>query len=163
MNRKQTLRHLVTSAVIAAAYAVLSLVSTALGLAFGPVQLRLSEVLCILPLYTPGAVWGLVIGCVISNLFSPLGLIDIVFGSVATLLGAVFTYLLRNCRFRAISLLPPVVFNALIVGAELCLFTEEVGFFAAAAGVAVGQTLAVIVCGLPLTRFLDRKNIFRQD
>lgn len=163
MNNKQTVKQLVTGAVIAAAYVVLSLLSTALGLAFGPVQFRLSEVLCVLPIFTPSAVWGLTVGCIISNLFSPLGAVDLVFGTAATLLAALLTLLLKDCRFTLLPLLPPVICNAVIVGAELSIFLGEVGFFAAAAGVALGEAVVVIGCGLPLCRFLKKKNIFLQD
>lgn len=162
MKTKEFIRSVITGGIIAAAYAALSFVSSALGIAFGPVQFRLSEALCVLPIYTPSAIWGLTLGCVISNIASPLGIVDIVFGSAATLLAAVFSYLLRNTKFRILPLMSPVICNAVIVGTELSLILGDVGFFAAAAGVAVGEAVVILALGLPITRVLDRKNIFKQ-
>ena len=81
-------RTLVTAALIAAAYAALTYVSAAMGLAYGEVQFRLSEALCVLAAFTPAAIPGLTIGCVLGNITSPLGIADIVFGAAATLLSA---------------------------------------------------------------------------
>ncbi len=94
-------------------YVALTLVSNAFGLANGAVQLRLSEALTVLPYFTPAAVPGLFIGCVVSNIITGCALWDIIFGSIATLLAAVTTHLLR--KYKWLAPVPPVVFNALII------------------------------------------------
>lgn len=100
------------AAMIAAIYVVITLVFAPFS--YGEVQVRLSEALTILPVFTPAAVPGLFIGCLISNILGGCIVPDIIFGSIATLLGAVFTYLLRN-QSRFLAPLPPIIANALIV------------------------------------------------
>lgn len=102
------------SAVIAAIYVVLSMLANALGLASGAIQFRISEALTILPVFTPAAIPGLTIGCIISNVLTGCTLIDIVFGSVATLIGAIGTYLLRKSPCW-LTPLPPIIANTVIV------------------------------------------------
>ncbi len=104
---------LTRAAMIAALYVVLTVVANALGLASGTIQIRFSEALTILPYFTVSAVPGLFVGCLVSNLVTGCALPDIVFGSLATLLGAVGTYLLR--RHKWLASLPPVAANAVIV------------------------------------------------
>ena len=156
MKTKIDVKFVATSAVIAAAYVALSFVSAAFGLAFGPVQFRISEVLCVLPVFTPAAIPGLFVGCILTNLisFSPL---DILFGSLATLIAAVLTYWLRNIKFKKIPLLaffPPVIVNAVIVGAEIAVFFMPnkallPAFLISAAQVFLGQAAVCYVLGVP--------------
>ncbi len=101
------------TAMIAALYVVLTFVANALGLANGAVQIRFSEALTILPFFTAAAIPGLTIGCLLSNILTGCALLDIIFGSLATLIGAVFTYLLRRSKWMAP--FPPIVANTLIV------------------------------------------------
>jgi len=98
-------------AAIAALYVVLTLVFAPIS--FGPVQLRVAEALCILPMFTPAAIPGLFIGCLIANLLGGGIILDVVFGSLATLIGAVLGYMLRSNRWLVP--LPAVIANALIV------------------------------------------------
>lgn len=98
-------------AAIAALYVVLTLVFAPIS--FGPVQLRIAEALCILPMFTPAAVPGLFIGCLIANLLGGGIMLDVVFGSLATLIGAILGYMLRSNRWLVP--LPAVIANALIV------------------------------------------------
>ena len=100
-------------AVIAALYVALTYVSAVLGLSSGAVQIRLGEVLCILPVFLPSAVPGLTIGCLLANLLTGSAALDVVFGPVATLLGALGTRLLRT--YPGLRLLPPILSNAVIV------------------------------------------------
>ena len=100
------------AAVIAAIYVVLTLLFAPFS--YGEVQVRLSEALTILPVFTPAAVPGLFVGCRLSNILGGCIVPDIIFGSLATLTGAVFTYLLRN-QSRFLAPLPPILANALIV------------------------------------------------
>ena len=103
------------AAVIAAMYVVLTFVSSSLGLASGEIQIRLSEMLCILPAFTPAAIPGLFLGCLLSNLLTGCTVIDIVFGSLATLIAAVLSYQLRNNKYPLLVTVPPVVANMIVV------------------------------------------------
>lgn len=100
------------AAMIAAIYVVLTLIFAPFG--YGEVQVRISEALTILPVFTPAAVPGLFIGCLLSNILGGCIVPDIIFGSLATLLGAVFTYMLRN-QSRFLAPVPPILANALIM------------------------------------------------
>ncbi len=111
--KKNNVLFLTQAAMIAALYVVLTFLSNIFGLASGAIQIRISEALTILPYFTPVAVPGLFIGCLISNLLTGCALFDVLFGSLATLLGAVGTRLLRRVKWLAP--LPPIVANTLIV------------------------------------------------
>ena len=165
-------RFLAQAAVIAALYAVLTYVAGAVNLAYGPVQFRFSEALTILPVFTPAAIPGLALGCFLANLGSPLGVVDWVFGTLATLLAAVMSYGLRNLRFKGLpvlSALPPVLTNTVIVGLEVsCL--SSIGAFAwqnfswaaygaSALSVGVGELVVCLVLGLPLFVLLQRAGL----
>ena len=111
--RNKSVTYVVQAAVIAALYVVLTLLANALGLSSYSIQVRFSEALCILPFFTPAAIPGLWIGCLTANLMTGAIIWDIVFGSIATLIGAVGTYLLRKHKFACT--LPPVIANMVIV------------------------------------------------
>lgn len=104
---------LVQAAMIAAIYVVLTFLANAFGLANYAIQVRFSEALTILPYFTPAAIPGLFIGCILSNILTGCALPDIIFGSLATLIGAVFTYKLR--RFKWLAPVPPIVANVIVV------------------------------------------------
>ena len=125
MQKLQT-QHLTRAAAVGAAYAVLSLFSSVFSLTFGVVQCRFSEALCVLPFFFPETVWGLLAGCLITNLLSPYGLLDLIVGSLATLIAALLT---ARCRKKWLAPLPPVVLNTLLVGAVIAY--EETGLTAA--------------------------------
>ena len=128
MNSKKGTRYLTEAAVIAAMYAGLTLMQNFLlpGSASASVQIRISEALCALCVITPAAIPGVTVGCVIANLTSLSTMpLDLVFGPVATLLAGILMYKFRNIRIKSVpllSLLMPVVFNAVIVGLELTFF-----------------------------------------
>ena len=103
---------LTQAAMIAAIYVVLTYVFAPFS--FGEIQIRISEALTILPLFTPAAIPGLFIGCLIGNILGGAILPDIIFGSLATLLGAVFTWLLRGHR-KFLGPVPPIAANTIIV------------------------------------------------
>ena len=111
MNK--TTRYLTQGAIIAALYVVLTFIANALGLANGVIQVRFSEALTILPFFTPAGIPGLMIGCLLSNILTGCSIFDIIFGTLATFIGAVFTYLLRKHKFLAP--VPPIVANVLII------------------------------------------------
>lgn len=112
MRRTRTLL-IVQGAIIAAIYTVLTIFVNSFGLANGMIQIRVSEALCVLPVFTPAAIPGLFVGCLISNIITGCVIWDIVFGSLTTLLAAFITYKLRNTK--VLYLLPPIVLNALVI------------------------------------------------
>ncbi len=170
MSKRTSLsRFVVTAALISAAYAVLTYVSAAFGLAYLGVQFRLSEALNILAVFTPAAVPGLTIGCIIGNLGSPLGIIDVAVGTLATLLSAVSIRLIARLCERAtpfLSIIPPTLFNAVLVGLEVTWFLGDsftlVAFSVVALQVAIGEIVVCSVLGLPIYYGLKKqaKNLF---
>lgn len=120
MEKKSAL-FLTQAAMIAALYVVLTYIANLFGLASGVIQIRLSEMLCILPVFTPAAIPGLFIGCLLSNILTGCVIWDILFGSLATLAGAIGTYLLRNHKF--VFTLPPVAANMIVVPLVLSTLT----------------------------------------
>lgn len=112
MKNKKVL-FLTQAAMIAALYVVLTFLANAFGLASGAIQFRLSEALTILPFFTPAAIPGLYVGCLLSNILTGCALIDIIFCSFATLIGAVGTYLVR--KWKWLTPIPPIVANGAIV------------------------------------------------
>ena len=158
---KADIRTISRSAVIAAAYAALSAISSMFGLAYGPVQFRLSEALCVLPRRYPSAVAGVFLGCLLTNILSPYGLLDLVVGSLTTLLAALWS---SRCRTDAGAAVPPVLLNALFIG--ILIAWQETGsftggaFFAAFAAnafsVGLGQAVVCFGVGVPLLRLLAK-------
>ena len=155
---------------IAAIYAAATYLRATFGIAYGNIQFRLSEALTILPVFTPAAIPGLTIGCIIGNLSSPMGVWDIVFGSAATLLAAVCARTTRNItfkRFPVLSLLMPVIFNALIIGAEITfLLIEGDATFAifamSALEVGAGELAVCLAGGIPLFYAIRKSKIFEK-
>ena len=115
-------KKLTRCALIAAIYVALTMLSNALNLAYGPIQLRFSEAMTVLPFLMPEASWGLFIGCVLSNILSPYGPLDMIVGSAATLLAALLT---ARCHKKWTAALPPVLCNAILIGALIAW--EEAG------------------------------------
>ena len=111
--KNKSITYLTHAALIAALYVVLTMASNAVGLASGVIQVRVSEALCILPCFFPAAIPGLFIGCLLSNVLAGGVIWDVIFGSAATLIGAVGTRMLRKHRFLAS--LPPILSNMIIV------------------------------------------------
>lgn len=143
------------AAMIAAVYVVLTLVSYPIS--YGMFQVRISEALLILPYFTPAAIPGLFVGTFIANSVGGLGLPDMVFGSLATLLSA---YLVSKIGNKYLVPLPPVLINAVVVGLVLN-YVLGLPFFMAAMWVGIGQVIACYGLGLPLLLFLEkRRHIF---
>lgn len=137
------------AAMIAALYVVLTLLANALGLANYAIQVRFSEALTILPFFTPAAIPGLTIGCLLSNLLTGCMPLDILFGSLATLIGAVGTYLLRKHQWTAP--LPPILANTVIVPFVLAYvyrFEGSIPYFMLTVG--IGEILSCGVLGMIL-------------
>lgn len=168
MKNKKTTVYLVQAAFIAAVYAALTYFLEPIS--FSSAQLRVSEALTLLPVLTPAAIPGLTIGCIIANLTSPYGIVDIICGSVATLLAALCTRAARNIRIKNVPVVSasfPVLFNSIIVGAEISLMSTD-GFslpvFAVTAlSVAAGEAIACFILGLLLNGALERTKIFERN
>jgi len=151
---KKTTNYLAKSGLIAALYIALTAISAALGLASGAVQVRISEALCVLPLFSVSAIPGVTIGCMLSNLLFGGTVYDIVFGTLATFIGAVICYALR--KFPYLASLPTILSNAIII--PLVLILSGLGtwdllpYFAAT--VALGEVIACGVFGTLLVYYL---------
>ncbi len=167
MNRKKYIMRLVFASIVAAAYAGLTYLSGFIGLAYGNIQFRVSEALCILPVFSPSAILGLTVGCFLGNIasFNP---IDMLVGTFATLLSAVLTYVLRKIKFLSIPILSfimPILINAVIIGLELSVaFVGKLAAFPLLAlWVALGESVAVLGLGIPLYKILNKhKSVFEQ-
>lgn len=164
MNKSSnnTVYFLTMSAVIAAIYVVLTVIFAPIS--FGPVQVRISEALCILPYFTPAAIPGLFIGCLLSNLLCGSVPMDVIFGSLATLIGAVCSYALRDKKWLVC--IPPIVANTVIVPWVLRYAYGEaqlIPFLMASVG--VGEILAVGILGNLLLAALERykRIIFKEN
>ena len=161
MNNKTRL--LCVSAVVGAAYAVLTVALAPIS--YGALQFRLSEALCILPYFIPGTAWGLAAGCCIANLMTG-NIFDIIFGSLATLLAACITAKLP-AKGKWLAPLPPVISNALIVGALLGWYGAGFGpafpatFAFNAVTVGLGELIACYVFGGILLVALPKIKFFR--
>ena len=143
------------AAMIAALYVVLTLLANALGLANYAVQVRFSEALTVLPFFTPAAIPGLTAGCILSNLLTGCMPLDIVFGSLAALLGAVGTYLLRKHMWAAP--LPPIAANTLIVPfilAYVYQFEGSIPYFMLTVG--IGELISCGILGMILIGVLNK-------
>lgn len=148
---------IVKAGVIAGIYVVLTFVAAALGLSSGTIQVRFSEALCVLPVFMPQAVPGLFVGCILANTLTGALPMDILFGSIATLIGALGTRLLRKNRILA--LLPPILSNTIIIPFVL-KFTYgipgSVGYFMLTVG--LGEVISCGVLGWLLGREFDKKS-----
>ena len=163
MRHKKVLR-ITQAAMIAAIYVVLTVFISAFNLASGAIQVRISEALTILPVFTPAAIPGLFLGCLISNLVTGCMPLDVVFGSLATLIGACGTYALRKHKWLAP--LPPIVANTIIVPFVLryvYLAEGTIPFFMLTVG--IGEVISCYLLGSILHRVLDRykEHIFKED
>jgi uncharacterized membrane protein len=151
---KLTPRSIVLSGLIAAIYTALTLLLQPFG--YGPVQFRLAEALTVLPALVPASVPGLVIGCFLANWLGGFGLVDMVFGSLATLLAGLCTYLLRDKRF--LYPLPPVIFNGVIVGSYVyLLYDKTYPWLLTMLFIAISEAVLTYGVGLPLLSIM-RKN-----
>jgi uncharacterized membrane protein len=157
-------RKLTRGALIAALYVGLSYMATVFGLASGAIQFRISEALCILPVFMPEAIPGLFIGCIISNIIGGCVLWDIVFGSIATLIGAVFAYSLRKIpeKFKWVATLPNCIANMVIVPFVLMYaYGVEGGFFALSLSVGIGEFVCGVIGGTFLYYSVKDLKIFK--
>jgi len=140
-------RYIAQVGIIASLYAALTIVLAPIS--YGPVQVRISEALTILPFLTPAAVPGLFIGCVVANIYGGLGIYDIIGGSLCTLFAAYLTYLLSRTRRPILAPLPPVVVNAVGVSLYLHLLFQ-LPYWLTVGYIALGEIVACYILGYPL-------------
>ena len=154
MNIKKIL-FLTHAALIAALYVVLTMIANAMGLANYAIQIRFSEALTILPFFTPAAVPGLFVGCLLSNLLTGCAIPDIIFGSIATLLGALGTLYLGKSKWLAP--IPPIAANTLIIPfilAYVYQFEGSLPYFMLTVG--IGEILSCGILGMLLLNILQK-------
>ncbi|MDO5738471.1 MAG: QueT transporter family protein [Eubacteriales bacterium] len=174
---------IILAAIITALY--VSLTVPAANIAYGMIQFRLAEALTVLPVMTSAAIPAVSLGCFIANILNPqnLGLIDIVGGSLTTLVAAYLSYLLgrgwrtlrlrdelgrKSLRYEIIALLPPVILNALVVGTYLpYLFTEGkpglTVIFTTQLSILLSQSLVIYLIGLPFLRVVAKTKFLREN
>lgn len=152
------MRYITLSATIAALYVVLTLISAAFGLSSGAIQLRISEALCVLVAFTPAAIPGLTIGCLISNLVASANILDIIFGTLATFLGALGGYYLRKKKW--LITLPTLLSNVIIVPLVIVygFGVKDMALPLVALTVGIGEFLSATVFGTGLLLILQKYN-----
>jgi len=154
--KQKNIQHLTLAAVIAALYVILTLLCNALGLANHSIQVRFSEALTILPLFTPAAIPGLYVGCLLSNILTGCIAWDILFGPIATLLGALGTRFLGR-KYKWAACLPPILSNTLIIPLILSYayhFEGSIIYFMFTVG--IGEILSCGVLGMLLYVTLNK-------
>ena len=158
-NSDKKTRFIVEAAILAAVYAVITILLAPIS--YGQIQVRISEALTILPYFTPAAVPGLFVGCIVSNIFGGGGLIDIIFGSLASLIAAILS---RKMPKPWLVPLPPVVINGFIIGWVL-FKVYGLPFWFSVGTVTVGQAIACYGLGYPLLLILqkNKEKIFGTD
>ena len=153
---KKNTRFLAQAGMIAAIYTALTLISAMFGLASGAIQIRISEMLCVLPIYTAAAIPGVTVGCLISNIICGGTVYDIIFGTLATLIGVLIAYFIRRLPYLAS--LPTILSNAIII--PVVLIVSGVGgwnmfpYFAATVG--LGEIIACGVLGTVLVVYMEK-------
>lgn len=162
---------LVRCAAIAAVYVVLCLVLAPFS--YGAVQVRVAEALCLLPVFGAEYIVGVTLGCFLANLFGST-ILDVIFGTLATLLACLVTYRLRNVRIKGLAIpasLPPVLFNAVIVGIEITVFFTDFTAMSAPVwllcltngiSVGIGEIISCTVLGVALVRLIESNAALRR-
>ena len=146
--------------VIAAAYVVLTFIAQTVGLASGAIQFRLSEVLTILPMFTTAAIPGLAVGCVLANILTGCALWDVVFGSIATLFGALGTHLLKKTENPYLGCLPPIISNMLIVPAVLMkVYGAPESYWYLMLTVGIGEVVCCGVLGVIFYKVIKKRKL----
>ncbi len=152
---KLNTREIAFGGVIAALYVVLTFVAQAMGLASGAIQVRFSEALCLLPCLIPAAVPGLTLGCVLANLLTGCAIWDVIFGSLATLIGAVGTRMMRKTPL--LSWIPPVLSNTVIVPIVLMkVYGVDTAWPLLTFQIFAGEMISVCLLGLLLYKGAER-------
>ena len=163
-DSKKRIRLIVYSGVIAALYVVLTLPMA--QFAFGPIQFRLAEVLTVLPAFAAGYIPGVSLGCFIANLLNPnnLGPVDIIFGTLATVIAGIFTRIIGK-KNKILGIIPPIISNGLIVGGYLPFLLVDEGSSVTAQAViismvevAASEAVLLIIIGIPFIILIEKNS-----
>ena len=166
-----SVQRLVRCAVIAAVYVVLCLVLAPFS--YGAIQVRIAEALCLLPVFGAEYIIGVTLGCFLANLFGST-IIDVVFGTIATLLACLVTYRLRNVRIKGLAIpasLPPVLFNAVFVGIEITIFFTDYTAMSAPVWllcltngitVGIGELISCTILDVALVKLIESNTALKQ-
>lgn len=156
--KNNLVKSLVRNSIVAAIYFLLTLIT--FPISFGLIQVRISEALVLLCFFNPEYAIGVTIGCLLSNAFGPgnLGVLDIVFGTLATLISCVLVSLFKNLLISAIF---PIVINGFVIGAILKFTTESLPYFALVGFVALGELIAILI-GYILMSILRKNEHFME-
>lgn len=165
---KLSVKHLTRISIIAAVYAALTMLLAPIS--YGPIQVRISEVMTILPFFFPETTFGLVIGCILANMLSMYGIIDVVFGSLATLLSSLIMVWLGKIGrdklwCKVLACLQPVIFNAVIVGMVIAYSSAADGAFwqsfaLNAFQVGIGEFAVLFIAGLPAMIYFPKTRLY---
>jgi uncharacterized membrane protein len=162
----RTTLFLCRGALVAAIYVVLTWLVHTVGLDSGPVQVRISEMLCVLPFFMPEAVAGITVGCLIANLSVSASIWDIIFGTLATLVGALGTRAFLRCKgwVRYLCVLPTIISNTVIIPLVLrYAYGEPQLLYVLAMGVFFGEAISAGVLGVIFMRILEKRKIFSSE
>jgi len=170
MNSGTKIRKIAFAGVIAALYAAMT--AALPFISYGPIQFRVAEALCVLPFFFPFSVWGLFVGCIVANFFSPYPL-DMIVGAIASLLAALCTMRIgkmgrSRVLLKVLACLPPIVINAFLIGALITYYMVSEGesdlyvstFIINAAQVGFGQMVVLYAVGFPLLIYLPKTRLF---
>ncbi|NEZ47600.1 QueT transporter family protein [Clostridium niameyense] len=147
---------LVFSSLIAAIYTALTVLLAPIS--YGQLQIRVSEALVLLPFFSSYSIWGVFIGCIISNLIGGNGIIDIIFGSLATLIAAILTYYIGKSNLKHkkfIAPLPPIIINAIVIGLVL-KYTLRLPLLLSMLWVGIGEAISCYILGLLLLSIIEK-------
>ena len=159
MKNRKKIVNVSIAALVAALYVVLTYLASGLGLSSFAVQVRFSEALTILPIFTPAAIPGLFLGCILANILTGCALWDIIFGSLATLIGALGTYLLKN--HKTLATLPPIISNTIIVPLVLLnIYNLEGTYWFFALTICFGEIISCGFLGSLLRKSIEKRNLF---
>ncbi len=156
--KKSKVYGITIGAVTGAMYVILTLFSNALGLSSGIIQIRISEALCIIPCFNIYAIIGLFAGCIIANFLTGALLLDVIFGSLATLIGAIGAYYLRQNKYLAV--IPTIVSNTIIIPFVLSFvykFEGAIPYFMVTVG--IGEIISCGIFGIILYNFIKKHNL----
>ncbi|BER92026.1 MAG: hypothetical protein PWP60_746 [Candidatus Atribacteria bacterium] len=148
------MKKLIRAAFICAIYVVLTVLPPFYTLSYGPIQVRVAEALTVLPFIYPEAIWGLTLGCLLANLAGNIGIYDVIFGSLLTLLAG---YLTSRAPRAWLAPLPPIFLNAFGVSAYLA-FILKVPYWYSVAYIMLGESIACLAIGYPVLHFLMKRN-----
>lgn len=157
-DMKLTVHRLTACGIIAAIYAIVTVATS--SFAYGPIQFRIAEALGVLPFFAPWTTWGVTLGCLLANLFSTVSALDIVIGTLATLIACLLT---ARCRSKFLAPLPPVVVNAVMIGAMIAWVSTPDTFWRSfvlfGLEVGAGELAVMYTLGLALLVIFQRQGL----